>query len=251
MASPNRPEGASWAYIRRTLYFLSDRVNHRCLSAATSNGMDRQMARAVSLVARRTKSAVLLSSVISCELNCSPSSSYFNRSAWYAYNIDIVCRLTPAWWCGYRGKKGRLRHGGSGLVLRNRSSSSLFWGSACFSASQSMLNLTTARVTTSNNSSFWGDWGGESSTLSTSTSSEPAPRGEETASDLREQATNLAGEEEDSDSPVSIPSAKSSCEPHECSCYSILAEVGPAPWGTLLKAPPSKRASLPNSPCTN
>ncbi len=46
------------------------------------------------------------------------------------------------------------------------------------------------------------------------------PWGEETserASDRREQPLDLAGEEEDRDSPISIPSARSICEPHETS----------------------------------
>ncbi len=56
-ASPNSPEGASRPSIRKTLSFsfMSDRVNHKCLSAATgltlvlstSAAMDRPMARAV------------------------------------------------------------------------------------------------------------------------------------------------------------------------------------------------------------
>ncbi len=105
----------------------------------------------------------------------------------------------------------------------------------------------------SNSSSYWGDWGGESSSMpSTSASSEedrwsvePSPRGEETAeraSDPRELALDLVGEEEERDSPVSIPSTRSICDPHECSRRSALAEAGPAPRGMLVKAPSSKRA---------
>ncbi len=99
MASPNRPEGASGASMRKTLSFsfLSDRVNHKCLSTATRAAMDRPMARAVSLVAQRAKSAVLLNSEMSSELTCSPLSSSFSRSTWYACNTDIVCRHAPAW----------------------------------------------------------------------------------------------------------------------------------------------------------
>ncbi len=65
-ASPNRPEGTIGPSMRKTLSFsfISDRVNHKCLSAATRADMDRPMARAVSLVAWRAKSAVLLSSEI-------------------------------------------------------------------------------------------------------------------------------------------------------------------------------------------
>ncbi len=122
------------------------------------------------------------------------------------------------------GKKGRLRRGGSGLVCRKRSSSLLFFGSACFSVGQSMFNLATTWVTTSNSSSYCGDWGGES-TLFTSTSSEedrrsaePAPRGgRNRRTGFRERAVDLAGEEEDRDLPISIPSISSSCESHECS----------------------------------
>ncbi len=114
-ASLNRPEGASGVSIRKTLFFsfISDRVNHRCLSAATSTAM----------VARRVKSAVLLSSEISSELNCSPSSSSFSRSAWYTCNTDIVCRHASPWSAavyplltsadvvrsGLEGKNGALR----------------------------------------------------------------------------------------------------------------------------------------------
>ncbi len=124
-ASPNRPEGASGASIRKTLSFsfISDMVNHKCLSAATNAAMDRPMARAVSLVARRTKSAVLLSSPTSLELICSPSSSSFSRSAWYACSTAIVWRHAPAWpaavyplptstdytCCGLVGKTGAFR----------------------------------------------------------------------------------------------------------------------------------------------
>ncbi len=63
-ASPNRPEGISGVSIRKTLSFsfISDRVNHKGLYAATNAAMDHPMARAVSLVARRAKSLVLLSS---------------------------------------------------------------------------------------------------------------------------------------------------------------------------------------------
>ncbi len=63
------------------------------------------MARPVSLVARRDKSAVLLSSAISSELTCSRSSSSFSRSAWYACKHRhcvqtrtclTCCRVPPA-----------------------------------------------------------------------------------------------------------------------------------------------------------
>ncbi len=52
---------------------------------------------------------------------------------------------------------------------------------------------------------------------------------------------DLAGEDRDRDPPVYIPSAKSNCEPHECSRRSASAEAGPAPWGALAKTPSSKR----------
>ncbi len=51
-----------------------------------------------------------------------------------------------------------------------------------------------------------------------------------------------SGEDRDRDPPVSIPSTKSNCEPHECSCRSASAEAGPAPRGALVNAPSSKRA---------
>ncbi len=158
------------------------------------------------------------------------------------------------------GKKGRLWHGGSCLVGRKRSSSSLFCNSACFSASQRYLTYQPH------------EWlppitphtGGTEGANPQCSPHQPPRRkigeaqspllGEkklQTGLPISESSNDLAGEEEDSDSPVSIPSARSSCEPHECSCYSVLAEVGPAPWGTLVKAPSSKRASLPNRPCTN
>ncbi len=101
-ASPNRPEGASMMQGVHeedpVLLFsvISDRVNHKCISAATRAAMDRPMARVVSLVAQRAKSAVLLSSEMSSDLTCSPSSSSFSRSAWYACNTYIVCRHAPA-----------------------------------------------------------------------------------------------------------------------------------------------------------
>ncbi len=114
-----------------------------------------------------------------------------------------------------------------------------------------MFNLATARVTTSNNSSYCGDRVGEKPVLSTSSSSEgdrwntgPALWGEETAeqaSETREWAVHLAGEDRDRGLPVSNPSAKSNCEPHECSHRSASAEAGPAPWGALAKTPSLKR----------
>ncbi len=115
-----------------------------------------------------------------------------------------------------------------------------------------MFNLATTRVTTSNNSSYCGDRVGEKPVLSTSSSSEgdrwntgPALWGEETAaraSEPRERAVDLAGEDRDRGLAVSNPSAKSNCEPHECSHRSASAEAGPAPWGALAKTPSSKRA---------
>ncbi len=77
-------------------------------------------------------------------------------------HIDIVIR---GWISGSRmvSKKGRLRHGGSGLVCRKHSSSLLFCSSAGFSAGQSMFNLATTWLTTSNGSTYCVDWGGESS----------------------------------------------------------------------------------------
>ncbi len=114
-----------------------------------------------------------------------------------------------------------------------------------------MFNLATARVTTSNNSSYCGDRVGKKPVLSTSSSSEgdrwntgPALWGEETAeraSEPRERAVDLAGEDRDRGLPVSNPSAKSNCEPHECSHRSASAEAGPAPWGALAKTPSLKR----------
>ncbi len=75
-----------------------------------------------------------------------------------------------------------------------------------------MFNLATARVTTSNNSSYCGDRVGEKPVLSTSSSSEgdrwntgPALWGEETAeraSEPRERAVDLAGEDRDRGLPV-------------------------------------------------
>ncbi len=58
--------------------------------------IDRPMARAVSLVARRDRSAVLCSSLMSSALNPSPSSSSMSRSAWYACST-ATCRHEPAW----------------------------------------------------------------------------------------------------------------------------------------------------------
>ncbi len=52
---------------------------------------------------------------------------------------------------------------------------------------------------------------------------------------------DLAGEEEDRDSPISIPSARFNCKHQEC-YHSTLAEAGLAPRGTLVKAPSPKRA---------
>ncbi len=97
-ASPKRPEGNSRAAKRKTLSrsLISNRVNQRCLSAATRAAIDHLMARAVSLVARRDKSAVLRSSLISFALNPSPSSNSLSRSAWYACNTAMVCKHEPA-----------------------------------------------------------------------------------------------------------------------------------------------------------
>ncbi len=62
------------------------------------------------------------------------------------------------------------------------------------------------------------------------------------ASDPWERPLDLAGEEGDTDSPVSIPSTRSTCEPHECSRCSASTAAGPAPRGTLARAPSTKRA---------
>ncbi len=115
--------------------------------------------------------------------------------------------------------------------------------------------------------SYWGKWGGEStvsSMLSTSTSSdddrrivEPSPRGEETAVQASEPwqgALDLVGEEEERDRPISIPSTRSICNPHDHSHHSVLAATGPEPRGTLVRAPSSKRAlweqSVRNESCS-
>ncbi len=83
---------------RKTLSrsLISDRINQRCLSTATRAAIDRPVARAVSLVAQRDKSAVLRSSQISSALNPSPSSKSLSRSAWYACKTAMVCRHEPA-----------------------------------------------------------------------------------------------------------------------------------------------------------
>ncbi len=60
---------------------------------------------------------------------------------------------------------------------------------------------------------------------------------------------DLAGEDRDRGLPVSHPSAKSICEPHECSHRSASAEAGPAPRGALAKTPSSKRAFRERSVC--
>ncbi len=81
--------------------------------------------------------------------------------------------------------------------------------------------------------------------LSTSTSSEedrrsaePTPQGEEAAeraSDPRERAVDLAGEEEDNYSPVYIPFARSNCKPQEFLGGSGASTVRNAGGGSLLK----------------
>ncbi len=76
---------------------ISGRVNQRCLSAATRAAIDLSMAWVVSLVARRDRSAVLRSSLMSYPLTPSPSSSSLSRSAWYACRTAMVCRHEPAW----------------------------------------------------------------------------------------------------------------------------------------------------------
>ncbi len=48
---------------------------------------------------------------------------------------------------------------------------------------------------------------------------------------------------EDRVSPVFIPSIWSICDSHEHSHCSTSEEAGPAPWGTLVKTPSSKRVS--------
>ncbi len=118
-ASPNRPEGASGASMRQTrsLSLIFERVSHKCLSTPTIAATKRPMARAVSLVARRDKSAVRRSSEISSDLISLSSTNSYSSSAWYACNTAIVCRHAPAWsaaanplptsaddqrWCYYR-----------------------------------------------------------------------------------------------------------------------------------------------------
>ncbi len=98
-ASPNRPEGAGGASMRQTrsLSLIFKKVSHKCLSAPTIAATKRPMARAVSLVARRDKSAVRRSSEISSDLISLPSSNSYSSSAWYACNTAIVCRHAPAW----------------------------------------------------------------------------------------------------------------------------------------------------------
>ncbi len=75
---------------------------------------------------------------------------------------------------------------------------------------------------------------------------EPSLRGEETAgraSEPRERALDLMGKGEDRGSPVFIPSTWSICDSHERSYRSASAKAGPAPRGTQVKAPSSKKAS--------
>ncbi len=155
-----------------------------------------------------------------------------------------------------------------------------------------MFSLATACVTTSTSSSYARDCGGESavssvSTIITSPSSEedrwstwPSLWGEETAgraSDPWEGAVDLAGEDRDKDEPVSEPSSKSTCDPHDNShrCATTAAGTDPAgsrTWPLSSKmarrerstwsgrssqswqAAPSRaavHAPLPNRRCTN
>ncbi len=87
----------------------------------------------------------------------------------------------------------------------------------------------------------------------------------EWASDPREWAMDLAGEDRDRDPPVSIPSAKSNYEPHECwgVCWrklpprrelsgSEVYAVGTAQnAGSRPPQEPTLRASPPSRPCTD
>ncbi len=148
------------------------------------------------------------------------------------------------------GKNGRLRCGGGGRARKKRSSSLLPRDSVCCSAGQSILSLSTARVTTSSSSSYCRDWGG-SSTLSISSSSkedwssvEPVPREEAAFLSLRalpERALDLEAVDGDRDSPVSISCSRSNCEPHECRRRSASAAAGPEPRGSLVKIPSTNK----------
>ncbi len=115
-----------------------------------------------------------------------------------------------------------------------------------------MCNFATPQEITSTNSSYWGDWDGESavsSTISTSTSSEDDGRSIEpsfwveepvvSASNLWERALDQEGEEGERDWPVSIPSARSTCDLHKQSLGSSgTRAMGNAGEDSLLKESP-------------
>ncbi len=136
------------------------------------------------------------------------------------------------WSCAREGKK--------------HSSSLPFERTSSLSAGQSILNLSTALVTTSTSSSWARDWGGDSSVslvlaLTTSNSSESDNRSvcgsigaEETtarASQPWGEALNLSGEGRDKAVLISASADRSLCEPQDCSLRCASSTAGPEPWG--------------------
>ncbi len=113
-----------------------------------------------------------------------------------------------------------------------------------------MFNLATALVTTSNSSSNKTDCGGKSTDSSRlalasspsseedNTSAEPFLGVEENNSERafvpKKWALDLAGEEEEKDVPVSILTARSSCDPHNLRHRYTSVEAGPEPWGNAV-----------------
>ncbi len=145
------------------------------------------------------------------------------------------------------GKNSRLRCGGGGRARKKRSSSLLPRDSVWCSAGQSILSLSTARVTTSSSSSYCRDWGG-SSTLSIlllegRLVERRARSGEEAAffslQALPERALDLEAVDGDRDSPVSISCSRSNCEPHECNA--ALGSSGTRTTGLTRENPVHKQ----------
>uniref|UniRef100_A0A672RIH9 Selenoprotein O n=1 Tax=Sinocyclocheilus grahami TaxID=75366 RepID=A0A672RIH9_SINGR len=91
-------------YVQSNAFYSGNPRPERCfvvlrIALIRLTAMDRPIARAASLVARRERSAVLLSSVILSEFISSPSSSSLSRSAWYDCNTVTVrtAKLVGLW----------------------------------------------------------------------------------------------------------------------------------------------------------
>ncbi len=90
------PKATTGASRRKRFSFspMSARFIHRCLSVATMAAIDLSITAAVCLVALRARSVVRRNSVTASGGAPDPGLGPFSRSAWYACNTDIVCKVS-------------------------------------------------------------------------------------------------------------------------------------------------------------